>query len=84
MGERELFALLCLLSWCLMIVAILLVCLQFVIVVFPDKIYLLFYGKVYWFSKRSKTIRKLFKTMTLAFKLHLNVYSHGKCTVKPV
>ena len=41
MGKRELVALLCLSSWCLMIVvwlflAMPLVCLQFVIVVFPD------------------------------------------------
>ena len=41
MGQRELFALLCLSSWCLVIVVWLFftmprVCLQFVIVVFPD------------------------------------------------
>ena len=47
MGKRELVALLCLSSWCLMIVVWLFhtmqwVCLQFVIVVFPDHIHLQF------------------------------------------
>ena len=45
--KRELVALLCLSSWCLMIIvwlflAVPLVCLQFVIVVFPDHTHLLF------------------------------------------
>ena len=48
MGKRELVALLSLSSWCLMIVvwlflAVPLVCLQCVIVVFPDHTHLLFY-----------------------------------------
>ena len=47
MGQRELVALLSLSSWCLVIVVLLLlvvpwVCLQFVIVVFPDHTHLLF------------------------------------------
>ena len=47
MGKRELVALLSLSSWCLMIVvwlflAVTWVCLQFVIVVFPDHTHLLF------------------------------------------
>ena len=47
MGKRELVALLSLSSWCLVIVvwlflAVPMVCLQFVIVVFPDHTYLLF------------------------------------------
>ena len=47
MGKRELVALLSLSSWCLMIVVWLFlrvpwVCLQFVIVVFPDHTHLLF------------------------------------------
>ena len=47
MGKNELAALLCLSSWCLLIVVWLFlttprVCLQFVIVVFPDHAYLLF------------------------------------------
>ena len=47
MGKRELIALLCLSSWCLVIVVWLFltmpwVCLQFVIVVFPDHTQLLF------------------------------------------
>ena len=47
MGKRELVALLCLFSWCLVIVVWLSftmprVCLQFVIVAFPDHIHLLF------------------------------------------
>ena len=46
MGKRELIALLSLSSWCLVIVvwlllAVLCVCLQFVIVVFPDHTHLL-------------------------------------------
>ena len=47
MGKRELVALLCLSSWCLDVVAWLFlkvpwICLQFVIVVFPDHTHLLF------------------------------------------
>ena len=47
MGKRELVALLCLSSWSLVNVVLLVlpmsrVCLQFVIVVFPDQTYLLF------------------------------------------
>ena len=47
MGKRELIALLCLSSWCLVIVVWLFltippVCLRFVIVVFPDHTHLLF------------------------------------------
>ena len=47
MGKRELVALFCLSSWCLVIVVWLFltmpwVCLQFVIVVFPDHTHLLF------------------------------------------
>ena len=47
MGKKELVALLCLSSWCLVIVVWLFltmprVCLQFVIVVFPDHTHLLF------------------------------------------
>ena len=47
MGERELVDLLCLSSWCLVIVVWLIlamprVCLHFVIVVFPDHTHLLF------------------------------------------
>ena len=46
-GERELFALLSLSSWCLVMVvwlflAVTWVCVRFVIVVFPDHTYLLF------------------------------------------
>ena len=48
MGKRELIALLSLSPWCLVIVvwlflAVPLVCLQFVIVVFPDHTHLLFW-----------------------------------------
>ena len=47
MGKREFVALLCLSSWCLMIVVWLFltmqwVCLQFLIVVFPDNTHLQF------------------------------------------
>ena len=47
-GKRDLVALLSLSSWCLVIVvwlflAVLWVCLQFVIMVFPDHIHLLFF-----------------------------------------
>ena len=49
MGKRELVALFCLSSWCLVIVVWLFltapwVCLHFVIVVFPDHTHLLFLG----------------------------------------
>ena len=49
-GKRELVALLSLSSWCLVIIvwlflAVPLVCLQFVIVVFPDHTHLLFFIK---------------------------------------
>ena len=49
MGKRELVALLSLSSWCLVIVVCLYltvswVCLQFVIVVFPDQTQVLFYA----------------------------------------
>ena len=52
MGKRELVALLSLSSWCLMIVvwlflAVPWVCLQFVIVVFPDHSHLLFLNTLY-------------------------------------
>ena len=48
MGKKELVALLSLSSWCLLIVvwlflAVPWVCLQFVIVVFPDQTHLLFF-----------------------------------------
>ena len=48
MGKRELLALLSLSSWCLVVVvwlslAVPWVCLQFVIVVFPDHTHLLFF-----------------------------------------
>ena len=51
MGMRELVALLSWSSWCLVIVmwlflAVPWVCLQFVIVVFPDHTHLLFMGKI--------------------------------------
>ena len=50
MGKRELVVLLCLSSWCLVIVVWLFlmmpwVCLKFVIVVFPDHTHLLFFIK---------------------------------------
>ena len=49
MGKKELVSLLCLSSWCLVIVVWLFltmprVCLHFVIVVFPENAYLLFFG----------------------------------------
>ena len=58
MGKRELVALLSLSSWCLVMVvwlllAVRLVCLRFVIVVFPDNTHLLFLFNAYiltiWF-----------------------------------
>ena len=53
-GKRELVALLCVSSWCLVIAVWLFlvvpwVCLRFVIVVFPDHAHLLFYIYVYIF-----------------------------------
>ena len=52
MGKRELVALLNLYSWCLVMVKLLFLavpqgCLRFVIVVFPDHTYLLFFVKVF-------------------------------------
>ena len=53
MGKRELFALLNLSSWCLVMVERLFLavphgCLQFVIVVFPDHTHLLFLCIIWW------------------------------------
>ena len=55
MGKRELVALLCLSSWCLVIVVWLFltmprVCMQFVIVVFPDHTHILFLWHVRGFE----------------------------------
>ena len=60
LGKGELVALLGLSSWCLVIVVLLfltipLVCLQFVIVVFPDHTHLLFLSTKIYSNKRSKT-----------------------------
>ena len=60
MGKRELVALLCFSSWCLMIVVWLFltmprVCLQFEIVVFPDHTHLLFL----WVCKRAEYLLAL-------------------------
>ena len=58
MGKRELVALLCLSSWCLVIVVSLFltmprVCLQFVIVVFPDHTHFFFFNReVLYYSGR--------------------------------
>ena len=59
MGKRELDALLCLSSWCLLIVVWLFltiprVCVQFVIVVFPDHTHLLFLKKI---SRRQTSVK---------------------------
>ena len=63
MGKRELVALLCLSSWCLMIVvrlffAVPWVGLQFVIVVFPDHTHLLFYIYIYIITLRCHILIK--------------------------
>ena len=67
MGKRELAALLCLSSWCLVIVVWLFltmprVCLQFVIVVFPDHTHLLFmlegYEELYHIPRIVSSISK--------------------------
>ena len=60
MGKRELVALLSLSSWCLVIVvwlAVPWVCLQFVIVVFPDHSHLLYYTKSKKGGKDQKSIK---------------------------
>ena len=62
MGKRELIALLNLSSWCLMMVEQLFLavprgCLQFVIVVFPDHTYLLFF--IYKWPVTNKHIKPL-------------------------
>ena len=48
MGKIELVALLCLSSWCLVVIVVLLflACLQFVIVAFPDHTHLLFFIEI--------------------------------------
>ena len=71
MGKRELVALLCLSSWCLMIVVWLFltmpwVCLQFVIVVFPDHTHLIFLTNQEW---RSRVRRRLLRTRNEELKL---------------
>ena len=68
MGKRELVALLSLSSWCLVIVVWLFlalpwVCLQFVIVVFPNHTHLLFlavsfYQNGIWWRVECKTVLK--------------------------
>ena len=63
MGKRELITLLCLSSWCLMIVVWLFltmpwVCLQFVIVVFPDHTHFFFMPpKELWEAYSNRTVR---------------------------
>ena len=67
MEKREMVALLCLSSWCLVIVVWLFltmtrVCLQFVIVVVPDHTYLLFLIQIrsnYWVKSRSNLFAKV-------------------------
>ena len=63
MGKRELIAFLSLSSLCLVIVlwlflAVLWVCLQFAIVVFPDHTHLLFLVVIYWVTK-SPTVQEI-------------------------
>ena len=64
MGQRELVALLCLSSWCLMTVVCLMmphVCLQFVIVVFHDHTNLLFLNdSVIYLQNNSQYVDKKF------------------------
>ena len=62
MGKRELVALLSLSSWCLVIVVWLFlvvpwVCLQFVIVVFPDHTHLLFF-MLKWYLDKDHNVLK--------------------------
>ena len=57
MGKREVVALLCLSSWCLVIVVWFFltmprVCLQFVIVVFPDHTHYILDGPLYMYISR--------------------------------
>ena len=64
--ERELYALLCLSSWCLVTVSVLLVGLWCVIVAFPDHTRLLFLKKknLYpWFKKYAETVGTSFKIL---------------------
>ena len=66
MGKRELVALLSLSFWCLIMVVSLflvvpLICLQFVLVVFPDHTHLLFLNKTYyWFTPGRPVPTQLF------------------------
>ena len=63
--KRELVAWLSLSSWCLVIVVwfflvVPLVCLQFVIVVFPDHTHLLFYIYLHYYIKMSHSYKESF------------------------
>ena len=74
MGKRRLVALLCLSSWCLVIVVWLFlkmprVCLQFVIVVFPDHTHLLFCSLITRLIKvKMSLIRILIKLVKIYHK----------------
>ena len=62
MGKRELIALLCLSFWCLVIVVWLFltmpwVCLQYVIVVFPDHTHLLIFVSMFWSGESAHMYR---------------------------
>ena len=78
MGKRELVALLSLSSWCLVIVVWLFlvvpwVCLQFVIVVFPDHTHLV----IFIWSKFDDSMLKLLKeTHSLNFNIN-HIYCKG-------
>ena len=77
MGKRELIALLNLSSWCLVMVERLFLavprgCLQFVIVVFPDHTYLLF-----WKSKKVPLILYI----VLKYQIDKNYLAHPVCLI---
>ena len=80
MGRRELVALLCLSSWCLVIVVWLFltipwVCLQFVIVVFPD------HTHYFWSLICGCGISKLCVVTNLVASLTFSISYHIPCTV---
>ena len=85
MGKRELVALLNLSSWCLVMaeglfLAVPRVCLQFVIVVFPDHTHLLFFIKLTfrWLQTGPSDLKN---TKPLKICLWWTFYAFSKCCI---
>ena len=77
MGKRELFALLNLSSWCLLMVERLFLavprgCLRFVIVVFPDHTHLLFLTVNLWPTTNRTKVPTIVYAIVASIRLHPN------------